>query len=87
MDARGLAAFGGNHFIFALAVLTSIISLAAWNLRGYVKARKYKLPPRIPGIPVFGNTFQLPPLKQGVWAIEMAQKYGEMHVLHGRGYE
>jgi hypothetical protein len=39
---------------------------------------KYKLPPLVPGIPVFGNSFQVPPTQQGPWAKELAEKYGEM---------
>ena len=81
MGVRGLATFGGKHPVFALVALSAIILLATWRLKEHAKARKYKHPPQIPGIPIFGNTFQLPPLKQGVWAIEMVQKYGEMYVL------
>ncbi|RDL31768.1 Cytochrome P450 [Venustampulla echinocandica] len=45
----------------------------------YLQSKKYKLPPRIPGLPIFGNTFQLPPMDQGLWGIEQAKKYGEMY--------
>lgn len=61
-----------------MAVVSAVIFVAAWTMKEKAKARKYRLPPRIPGVPVFGNTFQLPPLKQGQWGIEMAKKYGEM---------
>ena len=62
-------------YAFALAFL----GLGVHHLiASYQHNKKYKLPPRIPGIPIFGNTLQLPPLKQGVWGIEMAKKYGEM---------
>ena len=64
--------------LFGVAFLGTLILIAVWQVKRYVRARRYKLPPSIPGIPVFGNTFQLPPLKQGVWAIEMAKQYGEM---------
>lgn len=40
--------------------------------------RKYKLPPRVPGIPFFGNTFQIPRYNAGAWAKGLAAKYGEM---------
>jgi hypothetical protein len=65
-----------NPFLTFAAL--SIILIFGWKINAYVKARKYKLPPRVPGIPIFGNTFQLPPLKQGLWGIETAKKYGEM---------
>jgi hypothetical protein len=65
-----------NPFL-TLAAL-SIILVLGWKINEYVKAREYRLPPRVPGIPIFGNTFQLPPLKQGLWGIETAKKYGEM---------
>lgn len=64
--------------LIGLAVLSTLVLLAVWTVMSHVKARRYKLPPRIPGVPIFGNTFQLPPLKQGVWAMEMAKQYGEM---------
>ncbi|KAG9231629.1 cytochrome P450 [Amylocarpus encephaloides] len=43
--------------------------------------RKYKFPNRIPGLPIFGNTFQLPPMQQGIWARDQAKKYGEMFTV------
>lgn len=64
--------------LVGFAVLSTLVLLTVWAVTSHVKARKYKFPPRIPGIPIFGNTFQLPPLKQGVWGMEMARKYGEM---------
>ncbi|KAK4938229.1 hypothetical protein LTR10_021302 [Elasticomyces elasticus] len=61
---------------FPLLLLTLVVVLWKWRANAY--AKKYKLPPRVPGIPIFGNTFQLPPLKQGVWGMETARQYGEM---------
>ncbi|KAI1623907.1 cytochrome P450 [Exophiala viscosa] len=55
----------------ALFVGQRLIASIIWN-------RKYKLPPRVPGIPFFGNTFQIPPTQQGPWAKDLAEKYGEM---------
>ena len=57
--------------VFVLVALQRILANHRWN-------SKYKLPPQVPGIPVFGNTFQLPPFQQGLWASEQAKKYGEM---------
>jgi hypothetical protein len=78
MDKLGLPSFVAQRPIVNILLLGLVVLIAAWKIQQNVKARKYKLPPRIPGVPVFGNTFQLPPLKQGVWGIEMARKYGEM---------
>jgi len=48
------------------------------------KRQKYKLPPRIPGVPIFGNSFQVPAIQQGPWAQKLAEKYGEMSVAPDR---
>lgn len=40
---------------------------------------KYKFPPAIPGLPIIGNTLDVP-FPAGVWGHEMAKKYGEMYV-------
>lgn len=67
---------------------TSILALAAlgafvlYTVSQYVKSRnhasKYKLPPLVPGVPLFGNTFDIPLVQQGPWAKKLAEKYGEM---------
>ncbi|KAF8855770.1 cytochrome P450 [Acephala macrosclerotiorum] len=44
----------------------------------YYGGKKYKLPPRLPGLPIVGNTFQIPPFQGGLWASEQAKKMGEM---------
>lgn len=77
MENLSLSKYALAHPFLTFAAL-SIIFVLGWKISEYLKARKYKLPPRVPGIPIFGNTFQLPPLKQGVWGIETAKKYGEM---------
>lgn len=58
------------------------IIIGLWLLQNIRRGKKYKLPPRVPGIPFFGNAFQIPALQQGPWAKELAQKYGEMFVLY-----
>jgi hypothetical protein len=68
----------GQRPIGSIILLAAILWIALWRYNAYLYARKYKLPPRIPGIPIFGNALQIPPLKQGKWGIEMARKYGEM---------
>jgi hypothetical protein len=65
------------YYYVALAVLASI---AVYQLLSrYQFNRKYKLPPRIPGVPLLGNLHQIPPLQQGLWGQEMAAKYGELY--------
>ena len=44
----------------------------------WVCQSKYKLPPRIPGLPILGNALQIPSTQQGPWAKQQAEKYGEM---------
>jgi hypothetical protein len=46
----------------------------------YTKKKAYRLPPRVPGGLIFGNSFQIPsdPVERGPWARELALKYGEM---------
>ncbi|KAH0846045.1 hypothetical protein FOPE_11433 [Fonsecaea pedrosoi] len=73
-----LWSFCAQHPVFGIALLGTLVLVATWRLNEHVKARKYRFPPRIPGVPIFGNTFQLPPLKQGLWGMEMAKRYGEM---------
>lgn len=60
-----------------LAVATLVIGLVK-SVSDYIRNSKYKLPPQVPGVPVFGNALQVPPSQQGQWAKELADKYGEM---------
>lgn len=48
------------------------------NITKKLRATKYKLPPQVPGLPIFGNTFQIPAVQQGPWAKKLAEAYGEM---------
>jgi hypothetical protein len=57
--------------VLAIIVVQRVVSNYLWN-------KKYKLPPRVPGIPLLGNTFQVPPMRQGLWGQEVSKKYGEM---------
>jgi len=63
-------------FKIIVALLTIIIAQRV--VSNYLWNKKHKLPPRVPGIPIFGNTFQLPPMAQGLWGQEAAKRYGEM---------
>lgn len=40
---------------------------------------KYKFPNVVPGWPIVGNFFDVP-YPTGMWALDKAQKYGEMYV-------
>lgn len=66
----------------SLGVITALTTVALLIVANFVQRvrfnQKYKLPVEIPGIPFFGNSFQLPPTQQGPWAKTMAEKYGEM---------
>lgn len=55
-----------------------ILSVIGLYVRSYLTSSKYKLPPVVPGIPIFGNSFQVPATQQGPWAKDLAKKYGEM---------
>ena len=67
-----------------LSLLISIVGVLALTGTIYsfwqssVRKGKYKLPPLVPGAPLFGNTFQVPLIQQGPWAKKLAEKYGEM---------
>lgn len=62
--------------------VTAVLLLAAWLVQALIRDKfqksKYNLPVRVPGVPIFGNTFQIPALQQGPWAKKLAEKYGEM---------
>ncbi len=60
--------------LFAIATLFLVQKVVA----NQAASKKYKYPPQIPGWPVFGNTFMMPSIRQGMWAREQAMKYGEM---------
>jgi hypothetical protein len=69
-----------NLDYFLLTALAGIIMLALIPrvIRYQTYKGKYRLPPLVPGIPLLGNTFQIPALQQGPWAKKLAEKYGEM---------
>ncbi|PSK59461.1 3-hydroxyphenylacetate 6-hydroxylase [Elsinoe australis] len=62
------------RFAVGLLLLASGIKL----VQDARRKSKYKLPPRVPGVPIFGNSFQVPPKQQGPWAKKLAEQYGEM---------
>jgi hypothetical protein len=60
--------------VIAAFILHRAVQVYLWN-------KKYRLPPLVPGLPLLGNTFQLPLRRQGIWAREKAQQHGEMYVI------
>jgi hypothetical protein len=63
--------------LFFAVVILVIVQRAVSN---HLYNKKYKFPPKIPGLPIVGNTFQLPGNQQGQWGVQMARKYSEMYV-------
>lgn len=69
-----------RQVLLAVSIATLII-IGGWLLKSSLQRGKYRLPPQVPGLPIFGNTFQIPAVQQGPWAKDLAEKYGEMFVL------
>lgn len=63
------------YLMIGLTLLTSIALLIAGNVG---RKEKYNYPNPIPGIPFFGNSFQVPSEGQGPWMTEIAKRTGEM---------
>ena len=64
-----------------LASLSGLaLLLVVWLLQKHRRRSYYKLPPQVPGVPIFGNALQIPALQQGPWAKKLAEQYGEMLV-------
>lgn len=59
------------------SLLILIIYLAEKSSRFY---RKYRFPNPVPGLPILGNTFQMPNDGQGPYMKQLDDKYGEMSV-------
>lgn len=67
------------EILLATLAATALIAFVTLQLyRQILFQKKYRLPNRVPGIPFFGNSFQVPPVQQGPWAKQMAKKHGEM---------
>lgn len=61
-----------------IAVYLLFAALIAWGVMKSRKSSEYRFPSQVPGLPVFGNTFQIPKTQQGPWAKDLAEKHGEM---------
>jgi hypothetical protein len=64
--------------VVVTCLFAAIVLLLRYAHSSYKWHKKYKLPPQVPGILIFGNTFQIPEIQQGPWAKGLAEKYGEM---------
>jgi cytochrome P450 len=73
MAASALSSYG-----YYLVVLTLLGIFLQQAISRHRFNKHYKLPITIPGLPIIGNTLQIPPLHQGLWGKAMAEKYGEM---------
>ncbi|KAJ5842201.1 hypothetical protein N7534_012031 [Penicillium rubens] len=72
MDTDGGLVFTtGVVGVIALLLVRYAYTTFRWH-------KKYKLPPQVPGVPIFGNSFQIPAIQQGPWGKRLAEKYGEM---------
>lgn len=67
-----------HSLLITVFVFTAVICIIQSFRRCAVRNAKYRLPPLVPGAPIFGNTFQIPLIQQGPWAKKLAEKYGEM---------
>jgi hypothetical protein len=70
-----------DTYVYVLALFSVFGAYIAQSLiLGAIKMRRYKRHPRIKGgVPFFGHIFQVPPVQQGPWAKDLAEKYGEMY--------
>jgi len=56
-----------------------LITFAAWKYIQYVNFKaRYKFPNPVPGLPVLGNSLQMPSTGQGPFLEQLARKHGEM---------
>jgi hypothetical protein len=64
--------------LYLIVALGAVAIYVFLTITKKLHSSKYKLPPRVPGVPVFGNSFQVPLTQQGPWAKKLAETYGEM---------
>ena len=65
-----------GYVLLAVAVFVILRRL----LQDYLHEKKYRFPPMVPGLPIVGNSLQLPTRVglQGPYLAKLAEKYGEM---------
>ena len=77
MASSRIAAWTSDRPLLGLAlVLAAAYALCKLTIER-VKRRKYRFPPQVPGVPIFGNALQIPS-KSGSWALGHARELGEM---------
>lgn len=72
---------GGSLLRLGAGLLAVTIFLVVGRLvHDYQHEKKYRFPPIIPGLPIVGNSLQLPTRigLQGPYLAKLAEKYGEM---------
>jgi hypothetical protein len=74
-----IAGLEGSSVATTLFFAVVVLGIVQRIVSNHLYNKKYKFPPRIPGLPFVGNTFQLPLSQQGPWGIVQAKKYGEMY--------
>lgn len=63
-----------------LLIAFGLVAWAVWAASAsFLHQSKYILPNPIPGVPFFGNSFQMPLEGQGPFATKLAEKTGEMY--------
>lgn len=67
-----------QEYLVSILSTLLIVLIGKWISSSRKPAKPYKLPPVVPGVPLFGNSFQVPATQQGPWAKALAEKYGEM---------
>lgn len=65
------------------SLVTGLLLLyTLYHIIQYVQFRlRYRLPPQVPGVPFFGNLFQMLKADTPIYMKELAQQYGELYVV------
>lgn len=72
---------GGAWLRLGVGLLAVTVLLVVRRLvHDYQYEKKYRFPPIVPGLPIVGNSLQLPTRVglQGPYLAKLAEKYGEM---------
>lgn len=75
-----LATLRETPVTFLALCLIAIGYLARTIVLNISYRRKYRFPNEVPGLPLVGNSFQMPATGQGPYIKALADKYGEMYV-------
>lgn len=76
-DSSAFAATMGSTLYLALSAFVIITFYSFWETRDK-NGRKYVFLPGPRGLPIVGNSYQLPPFRASVLARKWAEQYGEM---------